>query len=435
MSKTNLGQIIAQTMAKPVEGRSIETITDEILDLKQTAGEAILEIGNRLIEAQTMLSHGEWLTWLTERVEFSPRTAQRFMRLSREWSNATALSHLGATKALALLALPADEREQFMAETHQVDGQEKNVIDMSARQLEQAIKDRDEARKAAETAQAEASAAEQARAKMEEDMKLLNARLSGAQEDREQAAQAVARLEAQLAELKEKPVEVAVETVVDQAAIEKARAEAVVGMQAKLDQAREAKEEAEARRKNAEEALEQVRLQLKEQARVEKEKGDLARERPDPDDCRAPRLKGGPGLVSGIAWHTRADEPEPGAEIIIIDDSGFVDSNVYIGAGDVKEPGIRWDEVALWTQMPDGPTGTPGTVAPPENGWVPLQFVKGMECPPSDGKYYCRFGCDGTVITQVAWWDGFSKSWSFKKAGAKIDAKCMGWFPLPDENL
>ena len=270
MSKPNLGQIIAQTMAKPVEGRSIETITDEILELKQTAGEAILEIGNRLIEAQTMLSHGEWLTWLTERVEFSPRTAQRFMRLSREWSNVTALSHLGATKALALLALPADEREQFMAETHQVDGQEKNVIDMSARQLEQAIKDRDEARKAAETAQAEASAAEQARAKMEEDMKLLNVRLSGAQEDREQAAQAVARLEEELGELKSRPVDVAVEQVTDPAAIERARAEAVAEMQDRLDKAREAKDRAEAQRKNAEEALEQVRLQLEEQARAEK---------------------------------------------------------------------------------------------------------------------------------------------------------------------
>lgn len=409
------------------EGRDIEVITREILDAKRRGGEAILTIGRCLTEAKQAIPHGEWLPWLNERVELSERAAQRFMRLSREWSNPTALSDLGATKALALLALPADERDQFI-ETH-------NVVDMSARQLEQAIKDRDEARKAAETAQAEASAAEQARAKMEEDMKLLNARLSGAQEDREQAAQAVARLEAQLAELKEKPVEVAVETVVDPEAIEKARAEAVAEMQEKLDKAREAKKRAEDKQKIAEEALEQARLQLEEQARAEKEKGDLARERPDPDDCRAPRLKGGPGLVSGIAWHTRVDEPEPGAEIIIIDDSGFVDSNVYIGAGDVKEPGVRWDEVALWTQMPDGPTGTPGTVVPPENGWVPLQFVKGMECPPSDGKYYCRFDCDGTVITQVAWWDGFSKSWSFKKAGAKIDAKCMGWFPLPDENL
>ena len=411
----------------PKEGRDIEVITREILDAKRRGGEAILTIGRCLTEAKQALPHGEWLPWLNERVELSERAAQRFMRLSRERSNPTALSDLGATKALALLALPADERDQFI-ETH-------NVVDMSARQLEQAIKDRDEARKAAETAQAEASAAEQARAKMAEDMALLNARLSGAQEDREQASQAVARLEAQLAELKEKPVEVAVETVVDPEAIEKARAEAVAEMQGKLDQAREAKKRAEDKQKIAEEALEQARLQLEEQARAEKEKGDLARERPDPDDCRAPRLKGGPGLVSGIAWHTRADEPEPGAEIIIIDDSGFVDSNVYIGAGEVKEPWVRWDEVALWTQMPDGPTGTPGTVVPPENGWVPLQFVKGMECPPSDGKYYCRFDCDGTVITQVAWWDGFSKSWSFKKAGAKIDAKCMGWFPLPDENL
>lgn len=246
----------------PKEGRDIEVITREILDAKRRGGEAILTIGRCLTEAKQTLPHGEWLPWLNERVEFSERTARRFMKLYRECSNRPALADLGASKALMLLALPDSERDQFM-EDH-------NVIDMSARQLEQAIKDRDEARKAAETAQAEASAAEQARAKMEADMKLLNARLSGAQEDREQASQAVARLEAQLAELKEKPVEVAVETVVDQAAIEKARAEAVVGMQAKLDQAWEAKKRAEDKQKIAEEALEQARLQLEEQAREEK---------------------------------------------------------------------------------------------------------------------------------------------------------------------
>ena len=171
---------------------------------------------------------------------------------------------------MTLLALPAEERESFIAENHVVGGEEKTVIDMTSRELEKAIRERKEAQEAAAKAQAEASAAEQARAKMAEDMALLNARLSGAQEDREQAAQAVARLEAQLAELKEKPVEVAVETVVDQAAIEKARAEAVAGMQAKLDQAREAKKRAEDKQKIAEEALEQARLQLEEQAREEK---------------------------------------------------------------------------------------------------------------------------------------------------------------------
>ena len=262
MSKPDLGRIIAQTMAPPAEVRTIETITGDILEAKRQGGEAILTIGRCLIEAKEMLSHGEWRSWLEERVEFSERSAQRFMRLAREWSNPTTLSDLGASKALMLLALPEGERERFV-EDH-------NVIDMSARQLEQAIKDRDEARKAAEAAKADASAAEQARAKMAEDMALLNARLSGAQEDREQAAQAVAKLEAELAELKEKPVEVAVETVVDQAAIEKARAEAVAGMQDKLDKAREAKKRAEDKQKIAEEALEQVRLQLEEQARAEK---------------------------------------------------------------------------------------------------------------------------------------------------------------------
>ena len=254
----------------PKEGRDIEVITQEILDAKRRGGEAILTIGRCLTEAKQTLPHGEWLPWLTEQVEFSPRTAQNFMRLAREWSNTQALADLGAAKALTLLALPTEEREAFISENHVVDGEEKTVIDMTSRELERAIRERKEAQEAAAKAQDDASAAEQARAKMEEDMKLLNARLSGAQEDREQAAQAVARLEAQLAELKKKPVEVAVETVVDPEAIEKARAEAVAEMQGKLDKAREAKKRAEDKQKIAEEALEQARLQLEEQAREEK---------------------------------------------------------------------------------------------------------------------------------------------------------------------
>lgn len=256
--------------ALPVEPRDIEVITREILDAKRRGGEAILTIGRCLTEAKQALPHGEWLPWLTEQVEFSPRTAQNFMRLAREWSNTQALADLGAAKALTLLALPTEEREAFISENHVVDGEEKTVIDMTSRELEKAIRERKEAQEAAAKAQADASAAEQARAKMAEDMALLNARLSGAQEDREQAAQAVARLEAQLAELKEKPVEVAVETVVDPEAIEKARAEAVAEMKGKLDKAREAKKRAEDKQKIAEEALEQARLQLEEQARTEK---------------------------------------------------------------------------------------------------------------------------------------------------------------------
>lgn len=262
MGKPDLGALIAQTMVPPPQARSIEVITGEIVELKKQAGEAILGIGQRLIEAKEMLPHGEWLPWLTERVEFSPRTAQNFMRLAREWSNTQTLADLGASKALTLLALPPEERDSFI--------QDHNVIDMSARQLEQAIKERDEARAAAQRAEADKRTAEQARAKMAEDMGMLNASLASAQDAREQAMQDVARLEAELADLKAQPVDVAVETVVDQAAIEKARAEAIAGMQAKLDKAREKQKKAEAQRQEIQNQLEAAQRKLEEQAKAEK---------------------------------------------------------------------------------------------------------------------------------------------------------------------
>ena len=262
MSKPDLGRIIAQTMAKPVEGRTIETITDEILDAKRTGGEAILTIGRCLIEAKDMLPHGEWLPWLNERVEFSERTARNFMRLAREWTNRQTLADLGAAKALTLLALPAEEREQFV-EDH-------NVIDMSARQLKEAIRERDEARKAAETAKADASVAEQARAKMEADMAVVNASLTAAREEKQKADQEAARLENELAALKARPVEVAVETVVDPEAIEKAKAEAVAEIQTKLDKAREAKAKADEKRKQAEASVEILKKSLENMERNEK---------------------------------------------------------------------------------------------------------------------------------------------------------------------
>ena len=234
--------------------RDIETITGDILEAKRVGGEAILTIGRCLNEAKEVLPHGEWLPWLTEKVEFSERTAQNFMRLSREWSNQQTLADLGASKALALLALPAEEREQFMAENHAVDGGEKTVIDMSARELDKAIRERKEALAAAEEARANAKAAEDARAKMEADMTMLKGLLESAKAETASATEEAGKLARELEDLKAKPVEVAVMQV-DQEALDKARAEAVAGMQEKLDKALAGKKKAEEKRKTAEEAL------------------------------------------------------------------------------------------------------------------------------------------------------------------------------------
>ncbi|OUN10213.1 DUF3102 domain-containing protein [Flavonifractor sp. An91] len=263
MGKPDLGRLIAQTMPPTAEDRTIEVITGDILEAQRKGGEAVLTIGKCLIEAKDMLSHGEWLPWLAEKVGYSEKTAQNFMRLAREFSNPQAIADLGATKALKLLALPPDEREKFVADH--------NVIDMTTRQLEQAIKERDEAKAAAEQAAADQRTAEQARDKMAEDMRLLNARLAGVREDREQAMENVARLEAELADLKAKPVDVAVETVVDQAAIDKARADAIAEMQAKLDKAKEAAAKARDKQKQAEASVEVLKRSLEERDKSDKQ--------------------------------------------------------------------------------------------------------------------------------------------------------------------
>ena len=257
--------------------RSVETVTLEIRTLQHQAQQMLLsyaiEIGRRLVEVKALLPHGQWGDYIKEQVRYSKSTANNLMRVFEEYgapqqsmfgagANSQALGNLSYTKALRLLAIPADEREAFAEEHH--------VEELSTRQLEQAIKERDEARAAAQRAEADKRTAEQARAKMAEDMGMLNASLASAQDAREQAMQDVARLEAELADLKAKPVDVAVETVVDQAAIEKARAEAVAEMQAKLDKAREKQKKAEAQRQEAQNQLETAQRKLEEQAKAEK---------------------------------------------------------------------------------------------------------------------------------------------------------------------
>ena len=264
-----LGRGPAAEAAPPVSverPRDIEAITSEILDAKRAGGEAILTIGKGLMEAKALLSHGEWLPWLEERVEFSEKAAQRFMLLARKYSNPTTLSDLGASKALILLAVPDEVRNEFIEAPHVVDGEEKSVNDMSVRELKAAIKERDEAMKAAELAKAEQSAAEQAREKLAADMAMAYERIAGlnaeveAQSTKAREAQDAAdRLEKELEELRSRPVEVAVEA--GAAAIEAARKEVEAAMQDELDKAKAAQKKTRADLMESNSALQRAKLE------------------------------------------------------------------------------------------------------------------------------------------------------------------------------
>ena len=137
--------------------RDIQIVTVEINVLHRQAQEMALsyaiQIGQRLKEAKAMLPHGEWGRWLETEVPFKPSTAQNFMRIFDEYgSNQTSLfgdaksqtiGNLPYTKALKLLAIgDSDEREAFI--------EENDVANMSSRELEKAIRERDEARQEAD---------------------------------------------------------------------------------------------------------------------------------------------------------------------------------------------------------------------------------------------------------------------------------------------
>lgn len=202
------------------EERSITTITDEIIFYKSVGGQAVIEIGKRLMEAKAQLKHGEWLPWLSEKVEFSETSAQRFMQLAREFGNTSLVGDLGTSKALALLALPASERENFASEKHLVNGEEKSVAEMSKRELEEAVRqqkiaeaERNEARRALEAQRKET---EEANAKVQaaqDAADAARAEVENAQGTALAAQERAAELERELKALREQPVDVAVQTV------------------------------------------------------------------------------------------------------------------------------------------------------------------------------------------------------------------------------
>lgn len=170
--------------------RSPELIAAEINSIKSQTRKMVLynsiEIGRRLVEAKSLLEHGTWLDWLEKAVEYSERTAQNLMRIFEEYgadqltllednAKTQALADLSYTQAVALLAIPEDEREQFVAE-HDIDS-------MSTRELQQVIKERDQARKEREEALHKLENAKQTAIEKAEEAKRLHEEKQKAESD------------------------------------------------------------------------------------------------------------------------------------------------------------------------------------------------------------------------------------------------------------
>lgn len=114
-----------------------QTLVSEINLITEQTKQALLtgtiEIGKRLTEAKCLVRHGEWGNWLAERVNYSQRSANNFMKIYKEYgatglaAKSQSIANLSVTQAVAMFDLPAEERERF-AEQNEADK-------MSIRQL------------------------------------------------------------------------------------------------------------------------------------------------------------------------------------------------------------------------------------------------------------------------------------------------------------
>ena len=215
---------------KPV--RTVDTVTAEIQfiqeQVKKVFYDAVIQIGTRLLEVKELVPHGEWTSYLENRLGYKPSTAQNYMRIAKEFGAGqvaldgtdpqSLFGELGYSQLLPLLSLPDEERREL--------AQENDLPAMSSREIEELVK----AQKAAE------DRAKQAESKLE---KAENSKKAA--KEREANALAAQRMAEQRADKlaeEHKFLQNQVQTLTEQAEQTPLTAE-VVPSEAELEQARE----------------------------------------------------------------------------------------------------------------------------------------------------------------------------------------------------
>lgn len=257
----NISTVNAGTVATT---RTPEMIAAEIRALTGSVLSGILEIGRRFTEAKELLPHGSFGDWVRGETGYSMSTANNFMRLYSEYgadqgslfgasANSQTFGNLSYSKALALLEVPAEEREDFAREV--------GAEELSVRELKEAIRERDEKLTEAE------NTAEGYRQKLQYSEQTVSKK----NDELAQAETELENLRGQLEELMNAPKEVAVQTVVDEEVVQKAAQEAREKLEKELkgkifkaekerDKALAERESAEKAKAEAERALEAEKL-------------------------------------------------------------------------------------------------------------------------------------------------------------------------------
>ena len=183
----------------------LKALATEINTIKRTTQrlmmQAAIDIGQRLAEVKAAVGHGNWGKWLLENVDYSERTAQNLIRLYEEYGrgqgslfgeagNPQLVADLSVSQAVALLGIKdADERAEFI---------EKNdVATMTKRELEEAIRERNEAREELAAVREAAENGEEAEKKIAAYRERLTKAEASAAKNEEKAKERITKLSAE----------------------------------------------------------------------------------------------------------------------------------------------------------------------------------------------------------------------------------------------
>lgn len=183
-------------MSNIITARDLAMVTSDIQYAQRQGARQLasnlIEIGRLLVEAKTMVEPKEWENYIWNNFGYSTSSADNWMKLYKEYGNdqeslfdsftdSQTFGRMSYTKLLALTAIPAEERAEFV--------EQNDVENMSTRQLQQAIKERDEAIKAKEEAELRAEEAERNAAKNNEGTDLETQRLMADMKSRAETAE------------------------------------------------------------------------------------------------------------------------------------------------------------------------------------------------------------------------------------------------------
>ena len=247
---------IIEAEYREIDSCTLPEITAEIKYITESMNRTLLigiiEIGKRFEIAKTLVEHGKWGEYCEKYTGYSQSMAENYIKAYHEYgadqqnlfgdfAKSQSIGNLGITKLIELTAIPADEREQFVADNN-------ITTDTTVKELHKLIQEKTDALATAEKKQAEAE-------------EKLKEQIKQREQEAEEKQSMIVRLQAELDSRNAEPVTVPQDEL--EKMMQEADEKAKKSLQAEIDKLKTEKEKAEQAAEKAERAAKKSKQKAK----------------------------------------------------------------------------------------------------------------------------------------------------------------------------